>query len=71
MATSRNFGPLSRIVALIVALGLGATLAACADIHPEPDDPGGGIIDSPTDEAERFQEHREELDEHGGGNRRN
>lgn len=46
----------SRILALIVALGLGGTLAGCADIHPEPNDPDGGMIDSPTDEAEHFQE---------------
>lgn len=65
MTMGSKLGPVSRATALIVALGLGPVLAGCADIHPEPNDPGGGILDSPTDEAERFREESEREAEHG------
>ena len=54
-----------RALALAVALGLGGTLAGCADIHPEGDDPEGGMMDSPTDEAVHEREQSEQETEHG------
>jgi len=56
LVTGRAFGHASRALALVVALGLGGTLAGCADIHPEGNDPDEGMMDAPTDEAEHFQE---------------
>jgi hypothetical protein len=53
------------MLALVTVLGLGGSLAGCADIHPEGDDVQEGMIDSPTDEATRFQEHSAEETQHG------
>jgi hypothetical protein len=57
--------PLSRAIALVVALGLGGALAGCADIHPEGDDPEAGMLDAPTDEAVHERETFERETEHG------
>ena len=64
--------PLARMLALAAALGLGGTLAGCADIHPAPDDPGTGMLESPTDEADQFRrtEERAEEDREEGEGRR-
>jgi len=56
LGTGKAFGHAARALALVVALGLGGTLAGCADIHPEGNDPDEGMMDAPTDEAEHFQE---------------
>jgi hypothetical protein len=68
----RNPAPLARTLALFAALGLGAALIGCADIHPAPDDPGTGMLESPTDEAdqERRAEERAQEDHEQGGERR-
>lgn len=62
-------GPLSRwlgrAAVLVVALGLGGTMAGCADIHPAGDDSGGGMLDAPDDEAVHDREISEEEAEHG------
>jgi hypothetical protein len=55
---------MGRVLALALALGLG-TLAGCADIHPEGNDPEEGMIDSPTDEAVQEREGAEREAEHG------
>jgi hypothetical protein len=67
-----NLAPLGRASALAFALGLGAALIGCADIHPAPDDPGTGMLESPTDEADQFRRAEERADENReqGGERR-
>jgi hypothetical protein len=42
--------------------------AGCSDITPEPNDEGGGVIDSPTQESDQLRE-TEEHQEGGGGRR--
>jgi hypothetical protein len=66
----RNLAPLA--LALFAALGLGAALIGCADIHPAPNDPGTGMLESPTDEADQFRraEERAEDDRDQGEERR-
>jgi hypothetical protein len=46
-----------------MALGLGAALGGCADIHPAPDDPGTGMLESPTDEADQLRRSEERAEE--------
>ena len=59
----RNLAPLARTLALVMALGAGAALAGCADIHPAPDDPGTGMLESPTDEADQLRRSEERAEE--------
>jgi hypothetical protein len=59
----RNLAPLARTLALVMALGLGAALGGCADIHPAPDDPGTGMLESPTDEADQLRRSEERAEE--------
>jgi len=61
--TRRAFIHAYGALALVTALGVGGTLAGCADIHPEGNDPEEGMLDSPTDEAEHFREGEEREDE--------
>ena len=44
----------------------------CSDITPEPNDEGGGVINSPTDEADQLREgeERQEGEHEGEGGRR-
>jgi hypothetical protein len=42
--------------------------AGCSDITPEPNDTGGGVVDSPTHEADSLREGEEREGE--GGSRR-
>jgi hypothetical protein len=65
----RDLASLSRTLALAVALGLGAALTGCADIHPAPDDTDLGMEDSPNEGAvhERDEEAESEHTEPGGG----
>lgn len=69
MLDMRDFGPglthLSRALALVAVLGAGGAVSGCGDIHPAPNDTGGGIIDAPTDEAVHERENEERADEHG------
>jgi hypothetical protein len=41
--------------------------AGCADIHPEPNDEGGGVLQSPTHEQDSL--HEEEQRQEEGGRR--
>jgi hypothetical protein len=69
--SAKDRTPPSRPLALLMALGLGAGLTGCADIHPAPDDPGTGMLESPTDEADQFRRAEERADEgREGGERR-
>jgi hypothetical protein len=65
----RYFAPLARTLALAVALGLGAALAGCADIHPAPDDEDLGMEDSSNEGAvhERDEEAESEHTAPGEG----
>ena len=42
----------------------------CSDITPEPNDEGGGVIDSPTNEADQLRETEERQEGEGEGGRR-
>ena len=42
----------------------------CSDITPEPNDEGGGVIDSPTNEADQLREGEERQEGEGEGGRR-
>jgi hypothetical protein len=68
----KDLAPLARALALLAALGLASSLTACADIHPAPDDPGTGMLEAPTDEADQFRraEERAQEDHEEGGERR-
>jgi hypothetical protein len=68
----RQLAPLSSTLALLASLATGAALTGCADIHPAPDDPGDGMLDAPTDEADQFRraEERSEEEREGGERQR-
>jgi hypothetical protein len=57
---------ISGALLLVSALACFAA-AGCADIHPAPDDEGGGMVESPTDEQDQL--HEEEQRQEGGGRR--
>jgi hypothetical protein len=49
----------------------------CSDITPEPNDEGGGVLESPTNEADQMRQQEEQQEENremggggGGGARR-
>jgi hypothetical protein len=65
----RDFALLPRTLVLVLALGLGAATAGCADIHPAPDDSEVGMEDSPNEGAvhERDEEAESERTGPGGG----
>jgi hypothetical protein len=42
----------------------------CSDITPEPNDEGGGVVGSPTDEADELREGEERQEGEGEGGRR-
>jgi hypothetical protein len=51
--------------------------AGCSDITPEPNDTGGGVLESPTHEADQMRQMEEQQQENrqmggggGGGARR-
>lgn len=62
-AFASRLGLVFRMFVLMVALGLAGALAGCADIHPEGNDVEGGMIDSPTQEADQFRQHEERANE--------
>jgi hypothetical protein len=44
--------------------------AGCSDIHPEANDEGGGVLESPTNEADTMrqeEQQQEEQQREGGG----
>ena len=54
---------------LVLASILGFAAVGCADIHPEPNVEEGGVLESPTHEADalRRTEEREDQNRGGGG----
>jgi len=54
---------------LALASILGFAVVGCADIHPESDVEEGGLLESPTHEADslRRTEEREDQNRGGGG----
>jgi hypothetical protein len=63
----RLFGAL-----LLVSAVASFAATGCSDITPEPNDEGGGMVGSPTDEADQLREgeERQEGGGEGGGARR-
>jgi hypothetical protein len=55
------------LLAVLVLVGFAA--AACSDIRPEPNAEEGGLLESPTHEADalRRSQEREEQNRGGGG----
>jgi hypothetical protein len=54
----RLFGSL-----LLVSVVASFAAAGCSDITPEPNDTGGGVIDSPTHEADQMHQMEEQQQE--------
>jgi hypothetical protein len=54
----------SALLALVALAGIG-----CSETHPEPNATQGGVLDSPTHEADsnHQMEERQEQDRRGGG----
>jgi hypothetical protein len=63
-----------RLFGVLLLVSAVASFAAtgCSDITPEPNDEGGGMVGSPTDEADQLREgeERQEGGGEGGGARR-
>jgi hypothetical protein len=51
---------LRRVYCGILLAGMAGFAAGCSDVTPEPNETGGGVLDSPTHEAdqERQQQNR-------------
>jgi hypothetical protein len=63
-------GPKRATSCLLAALVLvGFAGAGCSDIHPAPNAEGGGLLESPTHEADalRRAEERQQQNRGGGG----
>ena len=41
---------------LLLASAVAGVAAGCSDITPEPNDEGGGVLESPTDEADQMRQ---------------
>jgi hypothetical protein len=54
---------------LLLVSAVAGFAAGCSDITPEPNDTGGGVVDSPTQESDQLRE-TEERQEGGGGDAR-
>jgi hypothetical protein len=62
----------------LLLMGVVACFATgCSDITPEPNDEGGGVLESPTNEADQMRQQEEQQEENrqmggggGGGARR-
>jgi hypothetical protein len=67
---------LRRVSAALLLMGVVACFAAgCSDITPEPNDTGGGVLESPTHEADQMRQMEEQQQENrqmggAGGARR-
>jgi hypothetical protein len=61
----REAKPLASVLLALVALAS----VGCSEIDPEPNAAQGGVLDSPTHEADtnRQMEERQEQDRRGGG----
>ena len=54
---------------LWMGLAAGVLAAGCSEIHPEPDEPTEGMLESPTQEADDLRESEARQDEEGGRRR--
>ena len=68
---------LRRVCCSLLLVSAVACFAAtgCSDITPEPNDEGGGVLESPTHEADQMRQEGEQQQENretggGGGARR-
>jgi hypothetical protein len=66
---------LRRLTAGLLLTSAIAVVAGCSDITPEPNEEGGGVLDSPTHEADQMRQMEEQQQEDretggGGGARR-
>jgi hypothetical protein len=55
---------------LLVSVVASFAAAGCSDITPEPNDTGGGVLESPTNEADtmhQMEEQQQENQRMGGG----
>jgi hypothetical protein len=62
---------------VLLASAVAGFAAGCSDITPEPNDTGGGVLESPTNEADTMHQEEEQQEENrqmggggGGGARR-
>jgi hypothetical protein len=55
---------------VLLASAVAGFVAGCSDITPEPNDTGGGVLESPTDEADQLRESEEHQEGEGEGGRR-
>jgi hypothetical protein len=62
---------------LVLASAVAGFAAGCSDITPEPNDTGGGVLESPTHEADSMRQEQQQQEENrqtggggGGGARR-
>jgi hypothetical protein len=62
---------------VLVASAVAGFAAGCSDITPEPNNTGGGVLESPTNEADTMHQMEEQQQENqrmggggGGGGRR-
>ena len=62
---------------LLLGTAMACFAAGCSDITPEPNDEGGGVLESPTHEADQMRQMEEQQQENrqtggggGGGARR-
>jgi hypothetical protein len=63
---SSDSGGLRRLFGSLLLVSAVACFAAgCSDITPEPNDEGGGVLESPTHEADSLREG-EEREREGG-----
>jgi hypothetical protein len=53
---------LGHAAVLIVALGLGGSMAGCADIHPAGDDSDGDMLDAPNEGAVHERDREAEAE---------
>ena len=69
---SSDSAGLRRLFGSLLLVSAVACFAAtgCSDITPEPNDEGGGVIDSPTNEADQMRETEERQEGEGEGGRR-
>jgi hypothetical protein len=44
---------------LLAGVVAGFAVAGCSDITPEPNETGGGVLDSPTHEADQMHQQEE------------
>jgi hypothetical protein len=44
---------------LVLASAMAGFAAGCSDITPEPNDEGGGVLESPTNEADTMRQEEQ------------